>query len=255
MKKLLLILFCISFIYAKVDILTISPSSWIVTGKDESLDKASYFNKLSADAYFSFGQLKANLVIPFAYTYEAHNEEYQIGVADISWYLGWQFNSFQPRIGMVIPGIYSIEKSWIGSQDLRFLIGMAFQPHLNKNQGATFSFETAFYPYISSGFGFADAGSWELNSIAKGSYNFANGIHLNLEFLFNVSSMEWKWTTPDREFKITAVPVLSASYDINSLIELGIKGGFGPTFSRIGDTNLEQTSQNISFGLYCNLNF
>ncbi len=219
MKNLLIIFFFVTALYAKLDIIAITPSTWIVAGEDQELNEASYFNKFSTEAYFSIDQFKAHLSIPLAYTYESKNDASQFGVADISWYLGWQFNKFQPRIGMVLPGIYSTKGSWIGSQDLRLLLGFTFQPHLYKEQGATFSFETAYYPYVSSKIGFAEPGSWELNSIAKGSYHFSNGFHLNLELLYNVSNMEWEWTTPHREFKITTVPIISASYDISSLVE------------------------------------
>jgi hypothetical protein len=248
-KAVLLLLLLSSLILAKIDILSINPNSWIVQKDGNS----TYYNKLSFDGYFSWGDIKLFASIPLAYTYESSDKN-QFGLADIEWYLGRQFGALQPRLGMIIPGIYSLDDSWIGSQDLLLSVGLAVQPHRERYEGLIFSEELSFLPYISKNFGLAQLGSWRINTITKASYLLASGLHFTGELLLNLSSIEWEWTTPARENSLIAVPVLTVSYKFTP-VEIGVKGGYGPTFSSTDDYNLEFSSMNLSLGMFADITF
>jgi len=249
-KTIIVILLITSFTIAKVDLISISPNSWIVFDEGKSSNEALYFNKLPVEGYFSINKFKAYVSLPLAYSVDGATTESQFGLGDITWYVGWQFGSIQPRLGMVVPGVYSLNETWIGSQDIRLGIGVAVQPHYIKTHGGIFSFEASWFPYFSSEQGLAKAGSWDFTSITKGSYYFVNGVRMSGELLFNVNSVEWEWTRPERELKISAVPVVSGSYLFNYQFELGIKAGFGPTYGKIGNETMDFQGTNLSLGLF-----
>lgn len=255
MKKSVLILLLFSlYIFASFDQLTVAPSTWIVKRETDS-GKPLFFNKVAVDGYFSLGAVKLFVGLPLAFSLDPENDKQQLGLGDIQVYGGIPLGAFEPRIGLISPGVYSTQssKAWIGSQDLKLGIGGAYKPHRSKTMGFLFSLESLFYFYVSQKFGLGERGSWEIPSIVKGSYYFSSGAKVHLETLFTVSSILWEWTTPQRAIGITVVPTVSASKKVSSLIELGCKAGMGPGWSKIEGADFLKSSTNISLGVYMDL--
>lgn len=256
MKKCsLLLLVLLVFSVAGVDQLTITPSSWIVK-QEGSSEKPLFFNKLAFDGYFTLGRVKLFASVPLALSNDPEDDSHQFGIGDVQIYAGIPLGIIEPRVGLITPGAYSTDgdKAWIGSQDFKAGIGFALKPHRNRSQGFLFSLESMSYFYLAEKPGFGKPGGVDLQSIIKGSYFFTSGLKLNLETLVNMSAVEWEWNPKDtKTVDLTLVPVVSASKNVGSRIDLGVKAGAGPTFRALGDADVKKHSTNISLGIYIDL--
>lgn len=252
MKKVVsVLLLLITLSSAGVDLLTFSPSSWIV--RPEHAKHLLYFNKVAVDGYVTIGRVKLFASAPLALSLDNGNDRTQFGIGDIEIYGGIPFALFEPRLGVITPGVYvtHADRAWIGSQDFKIGVGGALKPHRYRSQGVLFSFESMLYFYIANDPGFGTPGSVDLFSLLKGSYFFKSGMKVNLETLINLGIVEWQWNAKGtKSVACTIVPTLSFSMPMGSSLELGLKAGAGPTYERTGARALKKSGTNISVGLY-----
>lgn len=256
-KFLFSILFFLTISHAGIDQLTVSPGTWIVQSEGDR-ETPLFFNKAAIDGYFTMQRVKLFASLPLALSLDPENEKVQFGLGDVTLYGGLSIGKWEPRVGLIAPGIYSTDadKAWIGSQDLKIGAGFAFKPQRGQTYGFLFSLESMVYFYISQEFGFGAPGSIEIPSIIKASYYFSSGMKLHLETLVNASSIEWEWNPADtRSVTLSVVPVVSLSKNLSSFLDLGIKVGAGPGWEKLGDATLEKKATNISLGMYFDFMF
>src|SRR5512133_2320410 len=129
---ILLLIFCIPAFGTTFHTGPISTgvSSWVAFPIDR--DVFSAYNKLSFDAYFSYGKFKGFAGFPILYTMTKKEYSNVNGVSvpgdtivgktaagDFSAYIGMRFGNIEPRVGIVFPLGYATNTGvWLGSKNV-----------------------------------------------------------------------------------------------------------------------------------------
>ncbi len=252
MKSLLLFAMITLIISANpISMVTISPGSWIVAQKKQPGDAVTeqfFFNKIPIETYYSVGKMRGYLQIPIAWSHEWQMDRGQFGLGDITLYGAYPLPYFEPRFGVVAPGIYDTDKSWIGSRNTKLYLGVSANNNPYKTRVVGVSGEVVILPYVSESGALAEVGSWDLLTLTKVTWEIEDRKNLALEILTNISAVTWKGAD-NPNYSLTVVPVLFYNQPFGDNITLGAKGGIGPTYKWNSDTDITFTETNYSLSL------
>ncbi len=275
---ILLLIFCIPSFCTTFHTGPISTgvSSWVAFPKDR--DVFSAYNKLSFDAYFSYGRFKGFAGFPIQYTLTKKDYtnvnganvpgDTLVGKAaagDFTTYIGIRIGSIEPRIGIVFPLGYATNTGvWLGSKNVILKSGVGFSGNLNKKLRLRYGGELYCNYYVT---GFPEIkgsqgkqGSWSIDPDLKVSTEWFKKLTLGIELLGGIKKFYPIWlkykSFQGYELSSSIVPHIYASYDLTSRLYLSGKCGFGPSFKQIVDSPSNRrdwhqsgNSLNISIGI------
>jgi hypothetical protein len=224
-----------------VDLITASLGTWSSTVSESNT--TYFFNKASTAAYLSAGMFKAYLSVPFAWTIESSDSlMHTAWIGDISTYAGMTVGLFEPRIGIVAPTGYPLDKEWIGTGNVRLQAGLGMNPALRENRKAALSGEVMWHLFLPGQEGaHAGSGSWTVLPSVKASYGVLDQLRMGIEILGSYADMQWTW---GRESKLGIVPNLFTEYRAGDRFSLTMKGGAGPSYAK------ENAAAGLSFNSY-----
>lgn len=275
---ILLLIFCMPALSATFHTGPIATgiSSWVTFPVDR--DVFSAYNKLSFDAYFSYGKFKGFAGFPLLYTLTKKDYVNVNGVnvpggtlvgkaaaGDFTTYIGMRIGSIEPRIGIVFPLGYATNTGvWLGSKNVVLKSGMGFSGDLNKKLRLRYGGEL-YYNYYVAGFpeikdSQGKQGSWSIDPDVKVSTTWFKKTTLGIELLGGFKKFYPIWlkykSFQGYELSSSIVPHIYASYDLSSRLYISGKCGFGPSFKRIVDSPSNRrdwhqsgNSLNISIGI------
>jgi hypothetical protein len=235
-------------------------SSWVVYPVDFEIFNA--YNKLSFDAYFSYGKFKGFAGFPILYTI-SEKEYVQVNgikvpgdtivgktaAGDFSAYIGFRIGSIEPRIGIVFPLGYATNTGvWLGSKNIILKSGLGFSGNQSKKLKLIFGGECylnyyiAGFPQIAGSQG--KRGSYSLEPDFKLSTERFKKLKFGIETLAGFKKFYPIWLKYNSfqgyELSSSVVPHIFASYDLSPRMYISGKCGFGPTFKRIVDSPSNQ---------------
>jgi hypothetical protein len=258
---IILLIFCIPALSTTFHTGPVSTgvSSWVVFPVDR--DVFSAYNKLSFDAYFSYGKFKGFSGFPVQYTLTKKDYTNVNGVkvpgdtiagkaaaGDFTTYIGIRIGSIEPRIGIVFPLGYATNTGvWLGSKNVILKSGMGFSGNLNKKLRLRYGGEL-YYNYYIAGFpeikgSLGKQGSWSIDPDVKVSTAWFKKLTLGIEVLSGFKKLYPVWlkykSFQGYELSSSVVPHIFASYDLWPRAYVSGKVGFGPSFKRITDSPSE----------------
>jgi hypothetical protein len=241
MRCLTVILLAVSFLTEKAqaysepfrsNLLIGGGGSWMVFSKS---GKVSFFNKFSSTLYSSGGGIKRVISVPMAWTVSVSKEQtrQRFFPGDFDMYFGHRFGWFEPRIGVVVPLGYGLDKdwkkkAWIGSDNMKIQTGFSISKTGFEHIGLPFGLETMVSIAVTEDNAYYKKGSLGAAMYMKSSYTLNKKTNVGGELALYGKIATWVWNG-STEYGLTILPTVFGSYRLTRKWYVGSKVGFGPS--------------------------
>ena len=198
-----------------------------------------FFNKFAVTTYCQIFGLSGMFKIPVSWPLPTNVKKQRIMFGDFDCYVGKRFGWIVPRLGCEIPlGYAAMDKwknrGWIGSNNFKIQGGFSISRTNFEQIGLPFGMDGMVSVALSEKNARYERGAIGGQLYIKTSKDISKKVNAGAELAVYGKSGVPTWNYPRfRESGFTLLPALFGSYRLGKKLYIGIKGGFGPSFTYI----------------------
>jgi hypothetical protein len=238
-KRIALLIVIISYLTIpakpfRANLILPSTGSWMTfSGKP----RPSMYNKFAVTTYCQVFGLSGMFKIPVTWAIPSTKPKTQrVMFSDFDFYLGKRFGWIVPRLGLEFPLGYALmdnwkRRGWIGANNLRLQGGFSISRTEFERVGLPFGVDAMMSVSLTEKNARYERGAIGGQLYVKTSKDLSKKINVGAELAVYGKTGVPTWWPFKRESGITILPATFGSYRLNRKLYVGIKGGFGPSFS------------------------